>query len=100
MSYLPVRCFTCGKVLGHLQIPYEELHAEYKRKLTDEKINTDSVAYQDTTEFKRKIVDFMNSHRITRYCCASVILGHPLIVDPDYSHMIKDTTDKVRDLTI
>lgn len=24
-SLFPVRCYTCGKVIGHLQIPYENL---------------------------------------------------------------------------
>ncbi|MCS7123777.1 MAG: DNA-directed RNA polymerase subunit N [Candidatus Aenigmarchaeota archaeon] len=44
---LPIRCFTCGKVLGHL---FEEMKK-----------------YKDINEFFEK-------HNIRRYCCKQVLL--------------------------
>ena len=50
---IPVRCFTCGKVLGHL---YED----FKKRT-------------DAGEDPGKV---MNSLGLKRYCCRQLFLGH------------------------
>jgi DNA-directed RNA polymerase subunit N len=50
---IPVRCFSCGKVLGHL---WEEFN---KRK--------------EAGEDPKKILDDLE---ITRYCCRGLFMGH------------------------
>lgn len=50
---IPVRCFTCGKVLGHL---YED----FKKRTA-------------TGEDPGKV---MNSLGLKRYCCRQLFLGH------------------------
>ncbi len=50
---IPVRCFTCGKVVGHL---YEE----YKKRV-------------DAGEEKEKV---LNDLGLKRYCCRQLFLGH------------------------
>ncbi len=54
----PVRCFTCGAVIGHR---YEE----YKEKTK----NTGS---------QKEALDSMN---ITRYCCKRMFLTHVELID-------------------
>lgn len=57
MSLLPVRCFTCMKVLGNFQITYDKLLEEF---------GTD----------KKKIEEFFVKNKIIRYCCKTIFLGY------------------------
>jgi len=50
---IPVRCFTCGKVIGHLW-------EEYKKRV-------------ETGEEPAKVLDDLG---ITRYCCRTIFLTH------------------------
>lgn len=50
---IPVRCMTCGKVIGHLW-------EEFKRRV-------------ETGESAEKI---LNDLGLKRYCCRQVFLGH------------------------
>ncbi len=50
---VPVRCFTCGKVIGHLW-------EEYKKRV-------------ESGEERKKVLDEL---RIKRYCCRQVFLTH------------------------
>ena len=50
---IPIRCFSCGKPVGHL---YEE----YLERL-------------DKGEEPKKILDVLG---LERYCCRGVLLGH------------------------
>ncbi|MEA3414140.1 MAG: DNA-directed RNA polymerase subunit N [Nanoarchaeota archaeon] len=49
---IPVRCFSCGKPLGHLW-------EEYKKRLSE-------------GENQRKVIDDLG---VERFCCRSVLLG-------------------------
>ncbi len=51
---IPIRCFSCGKPVGHLW-------EEYKER-TEEK-----------SEDKKKVLDDLG---IKRYCCRALFLGH------------------------
>ncbi len=50
---IPVRCFSCGKPIGHL---YEE----FKKRV-------------ETGENKKKVLDELG---LERYCCRAIFLGH------------------------
>lgn len=55
---IPVRCFSCGKPIGHL---YEEYLEKVKRG-----------------EDRKKAMDSLG---VERYCCRSVFLGHVDLID-------------------
>ena len=86
MAYLPVRCFTCNKPVGHLQLEYEELYKDQKE--------------QETKELASNIINFFEKHNITRYCCRTTLLGHPIIPDYDYTEFMESTTKKLENLKI
>ena len=50
---IPVRCFTCGKVVG-------QLWEEFKQRVAD-------------GEDKKKIMDELG---LKRYCCRQLFMGH------------------------
>ena len=50
---IPVRCFSCGKVIGHLW-------EEYKKRV-------------DAGEDRKKVMDDLG---LKRYCCRAVFLTH------------------------
>ena len=50
---IPVRCFSCGKVVGHL-------YAEFKKRT-------------ENGEDPKKVLDDLG---LTRYCCRSLFIGH------------------------
>ena len=52
-TIVPVRCFSCGKVIGHL-------HEEFKRRVK-------------AGEDPKKVLDDLG---LERYCCRTVLLGH------------------------
>lgn len=54
----PVRCFTCGKVIGHLW-------EEYLKRVT-------------AGEEPKKVLDSMN---ITRICCRRIFISHVEYID-------------------
>lgn len=55
---IPIRCFSCGKPVGHL---YEE----YLERL-------------EKGEDRKKILDALG---LERYCCRGVLLGHVELID-------------------
>jgi len=52
-TLFPVRCFTCGKVIGHLW-------EEYKQRV-------------EKGEDPAKVLDSLN---VKRYCCRRIFLSH------------------------
>ena len=50
---IPVRCFSCGKPVGHLWEPYKER--------------------VDKGEERKKVMDELG---LERYCCRALFLGH------------------------
>lgn len=55
---IPVRCFSCGKPIGHL---WEE--------------------YQERVEKGEKPGDVMSELGLEKYCCRGLFLGHVDIID-------------------
>ncbi len=55
---IPVRCFTCGKVIGHLW-------EEYKRRVS-------------AGEEPGKVLDSLG---LKRYCCRAIFLSHVDLIE-------------------
>ncbi len=55
---IPIRCFSCGKPIGHL---YEE----YKERV-------------DKGEESKRVLDSLD---LEKYCCRSVFLSHVELID-------------------
>lgn len=73
---IPVRCFTCGKILGSKYETYQKRVIEKKKKLglnTKEQsvIDFNSEDLQKTPEG-----EVMDELGLTRYCCRKIMLGH------------------------
>ena len=70
----PIRCFTCGKILGNKYQYYVN-----KLKTIDKGesiIDTKASALKVTPE--GKILDELN---LRRYCCRRMMLGHVNLID-------------------
>lgn len=55
---IPVRCWTCGKPIGHLWEDFKERTAK--------------------GEDKKKVLDDL---KLKRYCCRQALLGHVDVID-------------------
>jgi len=61
---VPVRCFTCGKVIGSLYKEFNERYQEYKRAVE---------AGEKPKETPKEILDDLG---VERYCCRRMLLTH------------------------
>lgn len=61
---IPVRCFTCGKIIGDIYEEYKKRYEEYQ-KATD--------AGEKPKETPQQILDALG---VDRYCCRRMILTH------------------------
>jgi len=61
---IPVRCFTCGKVIG-------EAYEEYKKRYSVYKASIDSG--EKPKETPKEILDDLG---VDRYCCRRMIITH------------------------
>jgi DNA-directed RNA polymerase subunit N (RpoN/RPB10) len=71
---IPVRCWTCGKVLGNKYETYKKLVAEDKSTNDETIINVTNV--KKTAEGKA-----LDKLGIKRYCCRNVMLSHVELID-------------------
>lgn len=66
---LPIRCFTCGHVLGNLELEFEEKLNEIDN---DIKLNNEQKA-----KAKRDVIDKLLPDRWkTRYCCRTRLISY------------------------
>jgi DNA-directed RNA polymerase subunit N len=70
---IPVRCFTCGKVLGNKWTTYERKVKELEEAQSKKKEETSELAANFDQNLKGKILDEMNIERI---CCRRHMLSH------------------------
>tara|TARA_Y100000389_G_C17206552_1_gene386327 strand:+ start:343 stop:579 length:237 start_codon:yes stop_codon:yes gene_type:complete len=72
---IPVRCYTCSKVIGNKFDYYNKRVVELKRK--ENEPNKPSVINMNVEEVKKtvegRILDDMG---ITRLCCRKIMLSH------------------------
>jgi len=73
---IPVRCFTCGKILGDKWTYYKTEVAKLKTSSDDSVININSKNVKPTPE---GIV--LDKLELTRYCCRRIMLGHTDLID-------------------
>ena len=88
---IPIRCFTCGKVLADKWQPYIELLNKKKEGNKTPKTDTDHTSVKsDTTDIKDLDIEYidlenpkksmegkvMDELGIQRYCCRRMILGN------------------------
>ena len=71
---IPVKCFTCGKVLGN---KYRYYIREVERRKLDKSIDLEKIVYlsQDTNEktIEGEVLDSLN---LTKYCCRRHMITH------------------------
>ncbi len=61
---IPVRCFTCGKVIGNIYDQFRQRYEEYKKAVD---------AGEKPKETPKEILDDLG---LERYCCRRMILSH------------------------
>lgn len=61
---IPVRCFTCGKVISDAYKDYKARYAEYQKAMK---------AGEKPKETPKEILDDLG---LERYCCRRMILTH------------------------
>lgn len=69
---IPVRCFTCNKVIAHLYEDYLKLIVEKK----DNKLKM-----EDDEDSKTPECQALDELRLKRYCCRRMFLGHVDLID-------------------
>jgi DNA-directed RNA polymerase I, II, and III subunit RPABC5 len=71
---IPVKCFTCGKVLGN---KYRYYVREVQKKKINKDINVEKVQYL-TKDYIDKTPEgeVMDQLKLTKYCCRRHILTH------------------------
>ena len=67
---IPIRCFTCGKVVGHLWEKYQIRLQEEFDKITD---NKNTIPYEKVRVIESQIIDELE---LKRYCCRRMLLSH------------------------
>lgn len=74
---IPVRCFTCGNVLGDKWIPYITAVQEEKNKNNEVKEDEPTTTYIDLKKPKKSIegliLDEMDIHK---YCCRRMMVSN------------------------
>lgn len=77
---IPVRCFTCGKVIGDKWEAYKKMVEENRTKMglpnVDTVIEIKSEEIKDTPEGIA-----MNKLKLKRYCCRRMLLSHIDLID-------------------
>ena len=75
---IPVRCFTCGSVLGDKWIPYITTVQEEKNK-SNEEVNDDepTTTYIDLKNPKKSVEgEVLDEMGIHKYCCRRMMISN------------------------
>ena len=77
---IPVRCFTCNKVIGDKYLLYLKISGDI---IKEKGINPDEIRYMDTTKQQdySPYGEAMNKLGLTKMCCRRHMLGHVDIID-------------------
>ncbi len=71
---IPVKCFTCGKVIGDKYLYFQE---EVIKEKLDKHINPDEIQYLDETKIDKTIEGvILDKLGLTRICCRRHMLTH------------------------
>ena len=78
---IPVRCFTCGKVIGNKWETYQQKIREYREEDSQDKDSTITVNYISKGEKvetpEAKALNFLG---LERYCCRRHLLTHTELI--------------------
>lgn len=66
---IPVRCFTCGKIIGDKYEDYKVRYDDYKKAMD---------AGEKPKETPKQILDALG---VDRYCCRRMILTHVELIE-------------------
>lgn len=66
---IPVRCFTCGKIIADVYKDYKKRYLDYKKAID---------AGEKPKEMPKDILDDLG---VERYCCRRMILTHVDLID-------------------
>ena len=77
---IPIRCYTCGKVLGDKYYNYLQQVAEKKKK---ENINSDSNLININVDNVEKTIEgkILDNMGCIRLCCRKIMIGHIELID-------------------
>jgi DNA-directed RNA polymerase I, II, and III subunit RPABC5 len=77
---IPIRCFTCGKVIAHLWEPYmSALNAEYQRN--EKTYNPSILIYSDQIANQTIEAKTLDELGVKRYCCRRMLLTNVDLCD-------------------
>ena len=71
---IPVRCLTCGKVIG-------DLYQAYQREIKKETSTTDTINMSTKKIEKTHRGKVMDKLGLKRYCCRRHMLSHVDLID-------------------
>jgi DNA-directed RNA polymerases I, II, and III subunit RPABC5 len=71
---IPVRCLTCGKVLG-------DLYQAYQREIKKETSTSDTINMSTKKIEKTHRGKVMDKLKLKRYCCRRHMLSHVDLID-------------------
>jgi DNA-directed RNA polymerase subunit N (RpoN/RPB10) len=73
---IPIRCFTCGSVLGDKWIPYVTTVTEEKNKSSDT-VDHESTTYIDLKKPEKSIEGLvLDELGIHKYCCRRMMISN------------------------
>ena len=87
---IPVRCFTCNKVIGDKWYKYQELLQEVDNTVEDSESVNESNEDSKDKQFKVLLHNLKNKTKqavildklgLTRYCCRRHMLAHIDLID-------------------
>lgn len=73
---IPIRCFTCNKVIAHL---WEEYLNKIQEKYIEDNIPEDTKKrFIDIDTLRKKTIEgqILDKMNITKYCCRRMMLSH------------------------
>jgi DNA-directed RNA polymerase subunit N (RpoN/RPB10) len=71
---IPVKCFTCGTVIGDKYIYYQKRVFDLK---TERKINPEVIQYLDETRIDKTVEgEILDELKLTKLCCRRHMLTH------------------------
>ena len=73
---IPVRCYTCNKILADKWLFYKTELAKIKTSNEDTIINVSASSNKETPEGK-----ILNKLELHRYCCRTMMLSHVDLID-------------------
>lgn len=78
---IPIRCFTCNKVIAHLWEEYiNRIQIEY---LKDDIANDNKNRFVSVEDLKNKTTEgkILDEMKLNKYCCRRMILSHVDLCD-------------------